>query len=120
MAPEVLQDLGYTISADIYSLGTSAAHSRKHDMVCVGMMLSEFDTHHVPYVDMVNPTNGQPLVDSAIILKVVSGQIKPTFTDDCPRWIYEMAQQCLAHDPEQRPTAMQLSFIVGNRLKDLM
>ncbi|RHY26369.1 hypothetical protein DYB32_007682 [Aphanomyces invadans] len=120
MAPEVLQDLGYTISADIYSLGTSAAPWRQHDMVCVGMMLSEFDTHHVPYVDLVNPTNGQPLVDSAIILKVVSGQIKPTFTDDCPRWIYEMAQQCLAHDPEQRPTAMQLSFIVGNRLKDLM
>ncbi|RQM26102.1 hypothetical protein B5M09_010506 [Aphanomyces astaci] len=104
MAPEVLQDQGYTISADIYSFG---------------MILSEFDTHHVPYVDMVNPINGQPLVDSAIILKVVSGQLKPSFTDDCPRWIYDMAQQCLAHDPDQRPTAMQLSFIIANRLKDL-
>ncbi|KAF0698228.1 Aste57867_11132 [Aphanomyces stellatus] len=104
MAPEVIQDQSYTIAADIYSFG---------------MLLSEFDTHHIPYEDLKNPTNGHPISDSAIMVKVVGGTIKPNFTPNCPPWIHEMAMQCLAYNPADRPTAMQLSHVVRSKLKEL-
>ncbi|ETV94820.1 TKL protein kinase, variant [Aphanomyces invadans] len=104
MAPEVLQDAGYTISADIYSFG---------------MVLSELDTHHAPYVDHVNPANGHPVADGAVILKVINGSIKPTFTPECPRWVFDLAMRCLDLDPTNRPTAMQISFEIGKFLHDL-
>ncbi|ETV92302.1 TKL protein kinase, variant [Aphanomyces invadans] len=104
MAPEMLQDKGYGVSADMYSFG---------------MVLSEFDTHRTPYVDLKNPITRQPLADSAIILKVVSGSIRPTFTSDCPAWIVDLASKCLLLDPSQRPTAMQVSHTIRSKLKEL-
>ncbi|KAF0705143.1 Aste57867_7121 [Aphanomyces stellatus] len=94
MAPEVIQDQEYTVSADIYSFG---------------MVLSEFDTHHIPYEDLKNPANGQPVSDSAIMVKVVSGTIKPSFSKSCPKWVHTMAMRCLTYNQEARPTALQLS-----------
>ncbi|KAH9146914.1 hypothetical protein AeNC1_019457, partial [Aphanomyces euteiches] len=93
MAPEVIQDKSYTTAADIYSFG---------------VILSEFDTHRIPYEDLKNPSTGLPIGDSAILVSVVQGEIKPTFSRDCPPWIYDMAMLCLAHNPDDRPTAMQL------------
>ncbi|KAF0711426.1 Aste57867_5282 [Aphanomyces stellatus] len=104
MAPEVIQDHEYTVAADIYSFG---------------MLLSEFDTHHIPYEDLKNPTNGNPISDSAIMVKVVGGTLKPTFTIECPPWVLEMAKLCLALDPEDRPTAMQLAYSIRSQLKEL-
>ncbi|KAF0718370.1 Aste57867_1737 [Aphanomyces stellatus] len=104
MAPEVIQDHEYTVAADIYSFG---------------MLLSEFDTHHIPYEDLKNPTNGNSISDSAIMVKVVGGTLKPTFTNECPPWVLEMANQCLSLDPENRPTAMQLAHSMRSKLKEL-
>ncbi|RHY32779.1 hypothetical protein DYB32_002253 [Aphanomyces invadans] len=120
MAPEVLQDAGYTISADIYSFGKAACSIRLPLTAAVaGMVLSELDTHHAPYVDHVNPANGHPVADGAIILKVINGSIKPTFTPECPRWVFDLAMRCLDLDPTNRPTAMQISFEIGKFLHDL-
>ncbi|KAH9104772.1 hypothetical protein AeMF1_019278 [Aphanomyces euteiches] len=69
MAPEVVQDQRYTTAADIYSFG---------------VVLSEFDTHQIPYSDMKKPGGGEPLSDSAIMVRVVAGSIKPTFSNNCP------------------------------------
>ncbi|KAF0697858.1 Aste57867_11480 [Aphanomyces stellatus] len=104
MAPEVIQDKAYGVSADIYSFG---------------MLLSEFDTHHIPYENLKNQANGQPLSDSAIMVKVVGGTIKPTFTPNCPSWVLNMAMQCLAYNPEDRPTAMELSHLIRTELRNL-
>ncbi|CAK4088931.1 unnamed protein product [Aphanomyces euteiches] len=104
MAPEVVQDQEYTVAADIYSFG------------CV---LSEFDTHHIPYEDLKNPANGQPVSDSAIMVRVVAGTIIPTFTPTCPHWIREMALKCLARDPADRPTAMQLAQQILVNLRNM-
>ncbi|KAG9416265.1 hypothetical protein AC1031_000663 [Aphanomyces cochlioides] len=104
MAPEVIQDKSYTTSADIYSFG---------------VILSEFDTHRIPYEDLTNPSTGLPIGDSAILVSVVQGEIQPTFTRDCPPWIFDMAMQCLAHNPDDRPTAMQLSHIIRTKLKEM-
>ncbi|KAH9157948.1 hypothetical protein AeRB84_000267 [Aphanomyces euteiches] len=97
MAPEVLKDEHYTIAADIYSLG---------------VIMSELDTHSIPYHDIRNPTNSEPISDHALIGKVLAGEVTPTFTDNCPRWFLDMAKQCLRHNPLERPTAMQISHIV--------
>ncbi|OQS03378.1 kinase, partial [Thraustotheca clavata] len=61
MAPEVLQDSSYTLAADIYSLG---------------MIMTEMDTHHIPYQDVINPKTKLPLSDAAIIVGVIDGSIK--------------------------------------------
>ncbi|CAK4382875.1 unnamed protein product [Aphanomyces euteiches] len=104
MAPEVIQFQNYTVAADIYSFG---------------VVLSEFDTHRVPYEDKINSVNGLPLGDSPIMVQVVSGKLRPSFTKRCPDWIHDMAQQCLSFKPEERPTAMQLSHIIRTKLREL-
>ncbi|CAK4366688.1 unnamed protein product [Aphanomyces euteiches] len=104
MAPEVLQDKSYTTAADIYSFG---------------VILSEFDTHRIPYEDIKNSSTGLPVGDSAIIVDVVHGNLKPTFRRDCPRWILNMAMLCIAHNPNDRPTATQLSHAIRNHMKEL-
>ncbi|KAF0696977.1 Aste57867_12308 [Aphanomyces stellatus] len=104
MAPEVIQDMQYTVAADIYSLGC---------------LLSEFSTHHIPYEDLKNPVNGQPMADSAIMVKVVSGTLQPSFRQDCPGWLRELALRCLANEPDERPTAAQVAYSMQSKLKEL-
>ncbi|OQR84765.1 protein kinase [Achlya hypogyna] len=97
MAPEILREGHYTVAADIYSFG---------------MILSEFDTHMIPYSDMKNPKTGKALVDTALIGLVLNGEIRPTISDECPAWIRDMAIACVAMDPAARPTAYELSSLV--------
>ncbi|KDO29711.1 TKL protein kinase [Saprolegnia parasitica CBS 223.65] len=68
MAPEVLQECYYSTSADIYSFG---------------MVLSELSTHDIPYAD-VRSENGHPLVDTAIMSRVIQGTISPSFVASTP------------------------------------
>ncbi|CAK4618842.1 hypothetical protein LEN26_012869 [Aphanomyces euteiches] len=103
MAPEVVQDQHYTTAADIYSFG---------------IVLSEFDTHQIPYSDMKKPGGSEPLSDSAIMVKVVAGSIKPTISNNCPAWIRDMAYECLALDATQRPTAAQLAHKIRMKLRE--
>ncbi|ETV90771.1 TKL protein kinase [Aphanomyces invadans] len=75
MAPEVLQGYGFTTAADIYSFG---------------MLLSEIDTHDIPYNDMVyRPSRHQSIKDTAIFAALVSGRLKPTFTETMPLLVSE-------------------------------
>ncbi|CAK4724087.1 unnamed protein product [Aphanomyces euteiches] len=104
MAPEVIQEQSYSVAADIYSFG---------------VILSELDTHRLPYEDLKHPKCGLPVGDSAILLNVARGEIKPSFTRECPTWIFDTAMQCLAHKPSDRPTALQLSTIIRAKLKEL-
>ncbi|OQS07091.1 hypothetical protein THRCLA_00900 [Thraustotheca clavata] len=101
MAPEVLQDSHYTVAADIYSLG---------------MVLSEMDSHQIPYEEVKNPKTGQPLVDTAIIGAVLHGTLRPQFSSSCPSVIRELAEQCLQQDPLDRPTSFQISAMLKKLL----
>ncbi|EQC39863.1 TKL protein kinase [Saprolegnia diclina VS20] len=94
MAPEVLQETAYTVAADVYSFG---------------VMLSEMDTHELPYTDVKNPTTGQPLADPAVVGRVMAGTIKPSFTPDGPAWVRALGESCLQFDPEDRPTIYQIA-----------
>ncbi|KAF0697315.1 Aste57867_11987 [Aphanomyces stellatus] len=103
MAPEVIQHQNYTGATDIYSFGT--------------WLRLLFATHQIPYENEVNPKNGQKLGDVPIMVKVVAGQLKPSFGHDCPQWVREMALECVAFDPTQRPSAMQLSHRIRAKMR---
>ncbi|OQR80736.1 kinase [Thraustotheca clavata] len=94
MAPEVLTETSYSVAADVYSFG---------------IVLSELDTHKIPYDDMINPKTGKPFADPAIIAGVVNGSVKPRFTKFCPEWVITLGESCLKFEPEDRPNMYEIS-----------
>ncbi|KAG9398260.1 hypothetical protein AC1031_014855 [Aphanomyces cochlioides] len=104
MAPEILQLNHYSVAADAYSFG---------------MILSEMDSHKIPYADMTNRKNGKPLVDTAIMGMVIAATIKPAFSNTMPEWIRDMAMQCISSSPDERPTALILSSIIHKQIKKM-
>ncbi|OQR93053.1 kinase, partial [Thraustotheca clavata] len=100
MAPEVLQDGHYTESADMFSFG---------------VILAELSNEIVPYSDLRN-ASGNAYTDTAIMAKVMQGQIRPTFASTTPTWLVELGNQCLSLTPEDRPTAMQASYLIKTQL----
>ncbi|EQC42043.1 TKL protein kinase [Saprolegnia diclina VS20] len=101
MAPEVLQDGHYDESADMYSFG---------------VILSELDSHKLPYSDVVTST-GRPLTDTAIMAKVMLGQLRPTFSDVSPSWLRELGIRCLSEDPYLRPRAAEAAYKIQVELR---
>ncbi|KAF0686901.1 Aste57867_21333 [Aphanomyces stellatus] len=99
-APEVLSGNQYTVAADIYSFG---------------IVLAELDTHTLPFANAVNPDNGMPLVDSALVSFVMQGKLTPSFLASCPPFIRDLARQCVANDPTHRPTATQLALALRSQ-----
>lgn len=94
VAPEVLAGDRYDESADLFSLG---------------VILSEIDTHALPYAD-AHSDEGEPLSDSAVATLVLAGALALGFSAGCPAEIRSLASRCTAHDPTQRPTAVQVAF----------
>ncbi|CAK4628729.1 unnamed protein product [Aphanomyces euteiches] len=103
MAPEVLQDGHYAESADVYSFG---------------VILTELSTHLVPYSDLRND-RGNPYTDTAIMAKVMHGDLMPSFAADCPSWYSKLGQRCMAFDANVRPTAMEAFHIIQIELRKL-
>ncbi|KAG9403782.1 hypothetical protein AC1031_005278 [Aphanomyces cochlioides] len=103
MAPEVLQDGHYAESADVYSFG---------------VILTELSTHLVPYSDLRND-RGNPYTDTAIMAKVMHGDLMPTFAADCPSWYSKLGKRCMAFDVNVRPTAMEAFHIIQTELRKL-
>ncbi|KAG9408188.1 hypothetical protein AC1031_021432 [Aphanomyces cochlioides] len=100
-APELIAGERYTVAADIYSFG---------------VLISELDTHDVPYADYRNEKN-QPLNDFQIMTLVRKGSIQPHFTHGCPDWIYDLALRCISLDPDLRPTGPEISHILRQQMK---
>ncbi|KDO18622.1 TKL protein kinase [Saprolegnia parasitica CBS 223.65] len=99
MAPEVILGTEYTVAADIYSFG---------------VILSEMSTHEVPYSDALNASSGRALSQQAILSKVASGALRPTFAAAAPPWLLDVGTRCLSLDPTQRPTTLELTVLVRN------
>ncbi|KAF0691524.1 Aste57867_17275 [Aphanomyces stellatus] len=101
MAPEILSDSHYTNAVDMYSFG---------------VVLTELDTHLIPFSDLVND-QGKPLSDMGVVHLVREKNVRPTFTPACPPWVQEMATLCMAKNPEDRPTASQVAHILRSQLR---
>ncbi|EQC39505.1 TKL/DRK protein kinase [Saprolegnia diclina VS20] len=100
MAPEVLKDGHYSVAADIFSFG---------------VILTELDTHQIPYLDK-RDAKGKMLSDANLIAQVLRGTMKPSFSSDCPPWVRVLALQCMSNDPSMRPTASDLAVGLQQRL----
>ncbi|RQM30155.1 hypothetical protein B5M09_001921 [Aphanomyces astaci] len=90
-APEVLSGHRYSELADVYSFG------------CV---LNELDTHNIPYANM----KGVPAL--TIVQRVTTMGLRPTFNDTCPKLIKDLAERCLATNPRDRPTAIEIVRLI--------
>ncbi|KAE8975834.1 hypothetical protein PR001_g25198 [Phytophthora rubi] len=95
LAPEVISGRSdYNPAADIFAFGA---------------LLSEFDTHALPYHDATD--NGGNKLDGGVILQMVaSGNLRPTFSDTCPPIILELAKQCMTQEPRDRPPALKVAY----------
>jgi serine/threonine protein kinase/Leucine-rich repeat (LRR) protein len=100
MAPEIIAGRGnYNEKVDIYSFG---------------VILSELDTHQMPYA--LNISNSAethvPLTEMAILQQVAAGELQPNFSPTCPDAILDVAHKCLAFKAEDRPSALQLAYML--------
>ncbi|KAF0697399.1 hypothetical protein As57867_011834, partial [Aphanomyces stellatus] len=92
MAPEMLLFQGYSNAVDIFSFG---------------VVLTELDSHALPYADL-----GETLSDEAIARRVIHGGLRPSFGQDCPVWVRTLALRCMAANPDDRPSATQIIYCI--------
>ncbi|RLN94765.1 hypothetical protein BBJ28_00005283 [Nothophytophthora sp. Chile5] len=104
LAPEVISGSStYDQSADIFSLG---------------VLLSEFDTHALPYGD-AKGKHGNKLEDVAILQMVASGSLRPTFRSSCPPTVRSLAMKCMVQEPRDRPVASKIAYILRTLQKEM-
>ncbi|KAH7474382.1 uncharacterized protein KRP23_8513 [Phytophthora ramorum] len=77
------------------------------DVFSFGVVLSELDTNDYPYWNATNPPGGK-LQEGEILLLVAAGQMRPSFSTECPAPILGVASHCLQVRPEDRPSAAEL------------
>ncbi|KAG6599849.1 TKL protein kinase [Phytophthora cinnamomi] len=87
----------------------SSKYDQSVDVFSFGVVLSEMDTHEIPYDD-VRGANGNRLNDIAILQLVATDQLRPRFGAGCPPELRMLAERCLAQDPEERPPAHVVAY----------
>lgn len=99
-APEVLRGDRYSEKADIYSFG---------------IVLSELDTCLPPY--SLNDEVGRLRSKSVELLPLIrSGRITPRFRPSCPPAVLTLAEACLNQNPDKRPNAMQIVYMLQSKV----
>jgi serine/threonine-protein kinase TNNI3K len=92
MAPEMMTGEKYDEKADIFSFG---------------VVLSELDSHALPYT---NPKRTRHTSDLAVLQQVMQGKLQITFSEACPPALSELGMACASRDPEDRPAAAQVLY----------
>jgi serine/threonine-protein kinase TNNI3K len=95
MAPEVMLGNRYDEKADVFSFG---------------VILSELDTHQLPYDDAVDSVSNKRLADIVMMNKIATGDLKPRFTQMAARDMVALANNCLEFDPVKRPLASEVLY----------
>lgn len=99
-APEILRGDRYSEKADIYSYG---------------VVLSELDTCLPPY--KLNEELVRGKTKSFELLPMIrNGRISPRFSPTVPPALFSLAQLCLDQNPERRPNAMQIVYILQSKV----
>ncbi|RHZ01625.1 hypothetical protein DYB37_005910 [Aphanomyces astaci] len=94
MAPEVLLSHRYTTAADVYSFG---------------MLLTEFDTHDIPFVHLKAKDSGKPLPDVTIVGMLITNAVEISFSTAMPQWLAALGRRCVSRDPLHRPTTAEIT-----------
>ncbi|GAB9469578.1 Tkl protein kinase [Globisporangium polare] len=92
MAPEIMLGENYDEKADIFSFG---------------VVLTELDTHLLPYHNVTTP-DGRHLPEPAILHMVVIGSVQAEFLGTSQADVVALGRQCLSLDPVARPSASEL------------
>ncbi|CAH0485743.1 unnamed protein product [Peronospora farinosa] len=98
MAPEVMMGERYDEKADIFSFG---------------VVLSELDSHKLPYACAKVTDTGRVIPDTAILQLISSGRLSVGFTAPTSPALEAMVHlgtACVAFEPEERPTASQALY----------
>ncbi|OWZ18097.1 TKL protein kinase, partial [Phytophthora megakarya] len=98
MAPEVMMGERYDEKADLFSFG---------------VVLSELDTHKLPYASAKVTETGRVIPDTAILQLVSSGRLSVDFTPPASPALEAMVhlgKACVAFEPDARPTASQALY----------
>ncbi|RHY24827.1 hypothetical protein DYB32_008672 [Aphanomyces invadans] len=98
IAPEVLAHRHYTVAVDVFSFG---------------VLLTELDTHELPYWDVVQDKRSSS--NASIVWRVLHENLRPTFTAQCPQWIVDLATACMHFDPARRPVPEQILGLLETR-----
>ncbi|KAJ8578704.1 hypothetical protein ON010_g503 [Phytophthora cinnamomi] len=97
----------------------AADYSPAADMYAFGVILSEIDTHSLPYENIQGVVSGrQNMSDVEILDLVASGKLHPVFTLGCPAGVRELAERCLSYDASERPTALQAVIVLRTLLSE--
>ncbi|OQS04875.1 kinase [Thraustotheca clavata] len=94
MAPEVIARGQHSFAADVYSFG---------------VILTELDTLEVPYWD--SKVRSWELLQS-----ISTGESRPSLSSNCDKWYKDLAEKCLAFNPDERPTAGEIVDCFQKRL----
>ncbi|TMW65193.1 hypothetical protein Poli38472_009360 [Pythium oligandrum] len=87
-------------------LSGSDKFSEASDVYSFGVILSEMDSHELPFSD-ITLSNGKPLADNAMKELLIAGALQPTLSKNCPKEIVDLIGDCMAMDPNRRPSALQ-------------
>jgi len=83
------------------------------------VILSEIDTHSLPYENVQGVVSArQSMSDVELLDLVASGQLHPVFTLGCPTGVRELAERCLSFDAAERPTALQAVIVLRTLLAE--
>eukprot|EP00644_Phytophthora_capsici_P010963 jgi/Phyca11/6116/fgenesh1_pm.PHYCAscaffold_9_\ len=105
MAPEVMMGRRYDEKADVFSLG---------------VVMSELDTHELPYSHAKESNNkeGRPLPDTAVLQMVSMGKLRVQFSPFMDQELSHFIEQCVAVDPQERPTAAEVLYVLQVTIRD--
>eukprot|EP00644_Phytophthora_capsici_P009419 jgi/Phyca11/563952/estExt2_Genewise1.C_PHYCAscaffold_130408 len=95
MAPEVMMGERYGSSADIFSFG---------------VVLSELDSHVLPYAAAKETDSGRVIPDTALLQLVSLGLLRIEFSPHAPQALADLAHACVDLDPQARPDAGEVLY----------
>ncbi|KDO22220.1 TKL protein kinase [Saprolegnia parasitica CBS 223.65] len=79
---------------------TGRSYGPPADIYSFGVVLTELDTRETPYADVQD--------QSLIPAQVRDGKLRPKMSATCAPWLQALADQCLATNPADRPTAVDI------------
>ncbi|ETM99803.1 TKL protein kinase [Phytophthora nicotianae INRA-310] len=105
ISPEVMMGERYDDKADIFSLG---------------VVLSELNTHAMPYAHAKpRDGSGDRLPDTAILQLVAGGKLRADFSQGGPEALMQLGLACVALDPKDRPTAPEVLYRLQKAMREM-
>ncbi|KAL4150999.1 hypothetical protein PRNP1_010385 [Phytophthora ramorum] len=80
------------------------------DIFSFGVVLSELDSHVLPYAAAKETDSGRVIPDTALLQLVSLGLLRVEFSPHAPQALVDLAHACVNIDPEARPHAGEVLY----------